>query len=163
MPTRAERAALNPVKDQERARLIQPYRTALEGLRAQTVKAPDAAPQVEEFRWLLEEYKVSVFAQELGTALPVSPKRLDQSLGQASGHPLFQSHDQDHQVDDEQQHDGQFQHQHPAVGLVVMQELVEVIQRAELVVDRVGASPPGGSAPRSPRKSGRDANRRKTS
>jgi ATP-dependent helicase HrpA len=77
---RAERAALNPVKDQERARLIQPYRSALEGLRAQAVKAPDVAPQVEEFRWLLEEYKVSVFAQELGTALPVSPKRLDESL-----------------------------------------------------------------------------------
>ena len=80
LTTRAERAALNPVKDQERARLIQPYRSALEGLQAQAVKAPDAAPQVEEFRWLLEEYKVSVFAQELGTALPVSPKRLDQSL-----------------------------------------------------------------------------------
>ena len=77
---RAERAALNPVKDQERARLIQPYRSALEGMRAQAVKAPDVAPQVEEFRWLLEEYKVSVFAQELGTALPVSPKRLDESL-----------------------------------------------------------------------------------
>ncbi|MEN9678542.1 MAG: hypothetical protein RIS76_4438, partial [Verrucomicrobiota bacterium] len=34
----------------------------------------------EEFRWLLEEYKVSLFAQELGTAAPVSPKRLDELL-----------------------------------------------------------------------------------
>ncbi len=30
----------------------------------------------EEFRWLLEEFRVSIFAQELGTAQPVSEKRL---------------------------------------------------------------------------------------
>jgi hypothetical protein len=29
---------------------------------------------------LIEEYKVSCFAQELGTAQPVSPPRLDQLL-----------------------------------------------------------------------------------
>jgi ATP-dependent helicase HrpA len=80
LATRAERASLNPVKDQERVRLIQPYRTALEQLRGQVGKAPDVAPLVEEFRWLLEEYKVSVFAQELGTAAPVSPKRLDSAI-----------------------------------------------------------------------------------
>jgi hypothetical protein len=27
---------------------------------------------------MIEEFKVSLFAQELGTAVPVSPKRLDQ-------------------------------------------------------------------------------------
>jgi ATP-dependent helicase HrpA len=80
LATRAERARLNPAKDQERARLVQPYRTALEGLQTQATKAPDALSLIEELRWLLEEYKVSVFAQELGTALPVSPKRLDQLL-----------------------------------------------------------------------------------
>jgi ATP-dependent helicase HrpA len=31
-----------------------------------------------QFRWMLEEYRVSLFAQKLGTAIPVSPKRLDQ-------------------------------------------------------------------------------------
>ncbi len=35
-------------------------------------------PELERYRWLLEEYRVSVFAQELGTALPVSRKRLDE-------------------------------------------------------------------------------------
>jgi ATP-dependent helicase HrpA len=80
LAVRAERAALNPMKDQERARLVQPYRTALEGMQRQAEKAPEALLLVEEFRWLLEEYKVSVFAQELGTTLPVSPKRLDQLL-----------------------------------------------------------------------------------
>ena len=29
---------------------------------------------------MIEEFKVSLFAQEIGTAAPVSPKRLDQQL-----------------------------------------------------------------------------------
>jgi ATP-dependent helicase HrpA len=32
---------------------------------------------VDDFFWLLEEFKVSLFAQELGTAVPVSAKRLE--------------------------------------------------------------------------------------
>ena len=35
-------------------------------------------PQLELYRWMLEEYRVSLFAQKLGTAISVSPKRLDQ-------------------------------------------------------------------------------------
>lgn len=35
-------------------------------------------PILTEFRWLLEEYRVSLFAQELRTAVPVSDKRLRQ-------------------------------------------------------------------------------------
>ena len=33
-------------------------------------------PALEEYRWMLEELRVSLFAQELGTSMPVSPKRL---------------------------------------------------------------------------------------
>jgi ATP-dependent helicase HrpA len=32
---------------------------------------------IEEYRWMIEEYKVSLFAQELKTAFPVSKKRLE--------------------------------------------------------------------------------------
>ncbi|MFW6081475.1 MAG: DUF3418 domain-containing protein, partial [Desulfosalsimonas sp.] len=32
--------------------------------------------RVEEFFWMIEEFKVSLFAQELKTARPVSEKRL---------------------------------------------------------------------------------------
>ena len=35
---------------------------------------------IEEYAWMIEEYKVSIFAQELKTAFPVSRKRLDQKL-----------------------------------------------------------------------------------
>jgi ATP-dependent helicase HrpA len=77
---RSERAALNPVKDQERLRQIAPYQESLNKLRTQTSQSPAARREIETFRWMIEEFKVSLFAQELGTAMPVSAKRLDQQL-----------------------------------------------------------------------------------
>jgi len=77
---RAERAALNPVKNLDRLRQLAPYQEALEKLRMQPARTPEVARQVEAFRWMIEEFKVSLFAQELGTAMPVSPKRLEQQL-----------------------------------------------------------------------------------
>ncbi|MFT4211351.1 MAG: DUF3418 domain-containing protein, partial [Microbacterium sp.] len=41
---------------------------------------PDAASHLVHARWLLEEYRVSLFAQQLGTAEPVSPQRLAKAL-----------------------------------------------------------------------------------
>ncbi|WP_445937750.1 ATP-dependent RNA helicase HrpA, partial [Pseudomonas sp.] len=38
-------------------------------------------PQLVLYRWLLEEYRVSLFAQQLGTKLPVSDKRLNKQWG----------------------------------------------------------------------------------
>jgi len=77
---RSERAALNPVKDQERMRQIAPYQEALKKLQSPPSRSPAARREIEIFRWMIEEFKVSLFAQELGTAMPVSAKRLDQQL-----------------------------------------------------------------------------------
>jgi ATP-dependent helicase HrpA len=79
---RAERAAQNPPKDQERARQVAPFRDALLKLQADPPKSPEARARIEEFRWMIEEFKVSLFAQELGTSVPVSPKRLEKQLEQ---------------------------------------------------------------------------------
>jgi ATP-dependent helicase HrpA len=38
--------------------------------------------RMQEFRWLLEELRVSLFAQELRTPQPVSAKRLQKVWGQ---------------------------------------------------------------------------------
>jgi len=78
--TRIERAVLNPSKDQERARQIAPYQNAWNQLQATSPRSSEARQAMEEFRWMIEEFKVSVFAQELGTAVPVSAKRLDEKL-----------------------------------------------------------------------------------
>ena len=80
LATRMERAKLNPAKDKERAALVAPYVARWKALAANPPKAPEARARLEAFRWLIEEFKVSVFAQELGTAVPVSPQRLDQHL-----------------------------------------------------------------------------------
>ena len=64
---RAERAAVNPARDAEKARLLLPFADW---------EAHVPPENRETFRWLLEEYRVSVFAQEFGTAQPVSAPRL---------------------------------------------------------------------------------------
>ncbi|WP_206951851.1 ATP-dependent RNA helicase HrpA [Trinickia acidisoli] len=50
--------------------LLQPYQRAL------SARAGVPDPRLAEFRWLLEELRVSLFAQELRTPMPVSIKRL---------------------------------------------------------------------------------------
>jgi ATP-dependent helicase HrpA len=35
-------------------------------------------PMLEHYRWMLEEYRVSLFAQKLGTAIAVSTKKLEE-------------------------------------------------------------------------------------
>jgi len=80
--TRIERATLNPVKDKERAAQLAPYARVVAGFSAKPSGIPEVRVLQEEFRWLVEEFKVSLFAQELGTAVPISAKRLDQKLEQ---------------------------------------------------------------------------------
>lgn len=77
--TRSRRAREDRTKDQKKAELIEPFDTALRTLSHRD----DVNPALlNEFRWMLEEYRVSVFAQELGTARTVSPKRLQGLLDQ---------------------------------------------------------------------------------
>lgn len=80
LQTRAERASLNPLKDQERAARVNPYVSAVQRLQASAAKSERARALAGELWFMVEEFKVSVFAQEIGTAIPVSPKRLDQQL-----------------------------------------------------------------------------------
>ena len=72
MRLRADRWRQSPVKDAERAAQLAPYVAA-----AAKLGTRDAAGA---FRWLVEEFRVSLFAQELGTAEPVSGVKLDRAL-----------------------------------------------------------------------------------
>ncbi len=38
-------------------------------------------PQLDAFRWMIEEYRVSLFAQQLGTCMPISKQRLEKQWG----------------------------------------------------------------------------------
>jgi ATP-dependent helicase HrpA len=72
---RCERADKDPKRYDERVQQLQPYVE-----RVRTV-SPTVAAQL---RWMVEEFKVSLFAQELGTQYPISATRLDRFLEQAS-------------------------------------------------------------------------------
>ncbi len=76
MSVRADRWRRNPARDRERTRQLAPYVQAV----AELARAGIATPEAARFRWLVEEFRVSVFAQELGTAEPVSAVKLDRML-----------------------------------------------------------------------------------
>lgn len=65
--------------DRDRKLLDQllPWLHAWRELSAVVSDDPDALAEIVRFRWMIEEYRVSLFAQELGTAVPVSDKRLE--------------------------------------------------------------------------------------
>ena len=79
---RAERGRVSPEKDNIKAGRIEPFERRLAHL-AQSL-GPESSHEkrqaVESFFWMLEEYKISVFAQEIKTAHPVSPQRLEKQL-----------------------------------------------------------------------------------
>jgi ATP-dependent helicase HrpA len=71
---RIDKLRADPARDQ---RLMAEWNTvALPWQRAQKGGAAKNDPKMAEFRWLLEELRVSLFAQELRTPMPVSVKRL---------------------------------------------------------------------------------------
>jgi len=76
MRLRGERLRQDPAKDQQRMLQVMPYWRAYLQQRAAGADAADRA----ELRWLIEEWRVSLFAQELKTAEPVSAKRLAKAL-----------------------------------------------------------------------------------
>ena len=79
---RARRAVVDFEKDRAKADDIQIFTKSLnqllKGLSPTTSKEKKAA--IEAYFWLIEEYKVSIFAQELKTSVPVSKKRLKEKL-----------------------------------------------------------------------------------
>ena len=77
---RSERANLNGAREQERIRQVIPFIQALVKARQRNDLSPAQTDALAEFRWMIEELKVSLFAQELGTPQPVSPKRLTKFL-----------------------------------------------------------------------------------
>jgi len=73
---RVDKLRADPARDD---RLSKDYATLakpFERERATMLKSGGSDPALEEFRWLLEELRVALFAQELRTPSPVSVKRL---------------------------------------------------------------------------------------
>jgi ATP-dependent helicase HrpA len=76
---RLERLPVNAKRDAELAAKVKPFTAGLQGLMAQLTR-PTVPPELAQLRWMIEEYRVSLFAQELKTMMKVSDKRLAEQL-----------------------------------------------------------------------------------
>jgi len=76
---RAERAYHAPDKDRAKAEHLAPHVRRYETLKAKVAghSEPEAERFLSEFRWLLEEFKISLFAPEIKTLTRISSKVLD--------------------------------------------------------------------------------------
>jgi ATP-dependent helicase HrpA len=81
---RVEKLRGNLPRDQELARRLRPFEQAVARLAGsrRELADPDA---VERLRWSLEEYRLSLHAQELRTLAPISAQRLEKLIAELSG------------------------------------------------------------------------------
>ena len=81
---RASRGAVDLEKDRAKAAGVAQVTGRLNALL--NALSPEASEQkrraLEALFWMIEEYKVSIYAQELGTAMRVSPKRLEEKIAE---------------------------------------------------------------------------------
>jgi ATP-dependent helicase HrpA len=82
MQLRAEKLRSDPARDHARMQQVLPYWRAVLDARA----SGDDSEAARTLRWLVEEWRVSVFAQELKTAEPVSGKRMAAALHALAAH-----------------------------------------------------------------------------
>jgi ATP-dependent helicase HrpA len=75
---RLDKLREQPARDRERMAELAPLLARWQRWRRALKGAAD--PDAEAFRWLLEELRVSLFAQSLRTPMPVSVKRLAKVL-----------------------------------------------------------------------------------
>jgi ATP-dependent helicase HrpA len=79
---RAERARWAPSRHTELEAQVEPFDAALRELdRVSPVTAE--APARVQLRWMIEEFRISLYAQELRTRVPVSAARLTRQLTEA--------------------------------------------------------------------------------
>jgi ATP-dependent helicase HrpA len=71
-------------RDAQLAARVAPFAAELHALQAET-PASRPRPELQQLRWMIEEFRVSLFAQEMRTVLRVSEKRLGEQLEKARG------------------------------------------------------------------------------
>jgi ATP-dependent helicase HrpA len=84
MQLRLQKFPNNPERDAKHAASVAELWSRYELTLEKQRKAGDVAPALLDFRWQIEELRVSLFAQELRTPYPVSYKRLDKIWSQIS-------------------------------------------------------------------------------
>jgi ATP-dependent helicase HrpA len=78
---RAQRLREDVARDRRLEAEVSPYESAWRALAADSGSGD--RPELERLRWMLEEFRLSLFAQELRTLAPVSARRLEAQLARA--------------------------------------------------------------------------------
>jgi len=84
---RLDKAQGNQKRDAELMARVRPAMRALEQLSAHPHSDQQHA-EIQRLQWLIEELRVSLFAQDLKTAVPVSEKRIQEQIERAQGATL---------------------------------------------------------------------------
>jgi len=82
---RLDHLAGDVARDQRRMADVRPLERSYANAVGGGAAVPDA---VREIAWMIEEFRMSVFAQPLGVDGPVSAKRIRRAFHDATGHPL---------------------------------------------------------------------------
>ena len=77
LEVRLSRAQLNPSGDRTKRARFEPYWQRYQEVVTGEARDRYDAAALSDYRWMLEQYRISLFAQELKTDYPVSPERLD--------------------------------------------------------------------------------------
>ncbi|WP_043527137.1 ATP-dependent RNA helicase HrpA [Litchfieldella xinjiangensis] len=82
---RLEKAPRERMRDQVMMQEVNAFETRLAERRESSRRAGMEDPRLVEFGWWIEELRVSLFAQQLGTLMPVSTKRLERQWAEITG------------------------------------------------------------------------------
>jgi len=82
---RLEKAPRERMRDQMHMQEVQEFEMQLAARRESERRGGVEDPALVAFGWWIEELRVSLFAQQLGTKFPVSPKRLEKHWGEITG------------------------------------------------------------------------------
>ncbi|WP_425566146.1 ATP-dependent RNA helicase HrpA [Polymorphospora rubra] len=82
---RLDRLPQNPQRDRDQQARIDQVRKEYDEMLAALPPSRRADADVRDIRWMIEELRVNVFAQALGTPYPVSEQRIYRAMDQAEG------------------------------------------------------------------------------
>ncbi|MFY1670037.1 ATP-dependent RNA helicase HrpA [Plantactinospora sp. WMMB334] len=82
---RLDRLSANPQRDRDQQARVDQVRQEYEQMLAALPPARRADDAVRQIRWMIEEFRVNVFAQALGTPYPISEQRIYRAMDLAEG------------------------------------------------------------------------------
>jgi ATP-dependent helicase HrpA len=84
MLRRLDKLPEDPGRDAARMAQVHQVREAYDKLLARQPKDRPMNTAVADIRWMIEEFRVSLFAQQLGTAYAVSAQRIEKAIRAAA-------------------------------------------------------------------------------